>query len=66
MPTVRVSRVIRAPIKDVWSVIRDFAAHGSWIEHNPTITLEGPMRSAPRGGANGSMGSARAFSSRVL
>lgn len=41
MPTVRASRVIRAPVADVWEAIRDFGAHGRWIEHHPKITLEG-------------------------
>lgn len=41
MPTVRASRVIRAPIAEVWSAIRDFGIHDRWIEHHPSITLEG-------------------------
>jgi len=41
MPTVRASRVIQAPVADVWAAIRDFASHSSWIEHHPAITLEG-------------------------
>lgn len=41
MPTVRASCVIDAPIEDVWSAIRDFGTHSSWIEHHPAITLEG-------------------------
>lgn len=41
MPTVRASRVIEAPVDEVWSAIRDFGTHSSWIEHHPDITLEG-------------------------
>lgn len=41
MPTVRVSRVIRAPIAEVWGAIRDFGSHDRWIEHHPQIELEG-------------------------
>lgn len=41
MPTIRASRVIRAPITDVWEAIRNFGAHDRWIEHHPHIALEG-------------------------
>lgn len=41
MPTVHASRIIQAPIADVWAVIRDFGAHGRWIEHHPQIALAG-------------------------
>lgn len=41
MPTVCASRVINAPIADVWAAIRDFGSHSDWIEHHPGITLTG-------------------------
>ncbi len=41
MPTVTASRVINAPIDQVWSAIRDFGSHSRWIEHHPTISLTG-------------------------
>lgn len=41
MPTVTASRVIHAPVAKVWGVIRDFASHSRWIEHNPEITITG-------------------------
>lgn len=39
MPTICASRVINAPVADVWAVIRDFGSHKCWIEHHPDITL---------------------------
>lgn len=41
MPLVSVSQIISAPIEDVWSEIRDFGAHSSWIEGAPEISLQG-------------------------
>ncbi|VVO58476.1 hypothetical protein PS900_00672 [Pseudomonas fluorescens] len=41
MPTVSTSRVIDAPIDEVWRAIRDFGSHSRWIEHHPEIELEG-------------------------
>jgi Polyketide cyclase / dehydrase and lipid transport len=41
MPTVRARRIINAPVASVWTVIRDFGSHSTWIEHHPQITLEG-------------------------
>ena len=40
MPTVRASKVIHAPVAEVWGAIRDFASHSRWIEHHPAISLE--------------------------
>lgn len=41
MPTVRARRIINAPVAPIWAAIRDFGTHSRWIEHHPTITLEG-------------------------
>lgn len=41
MPIVSASRVIDAPVADVWGAIRDFGSHSRWIEHHPAISLEG-------------------------
>lgn len=35
------SRVIDAPVRDVWLKIRDFGSHGDWIEGSPKVWLEG-------------------------
>ncbi len=40
MPTVRASRLIRAPAAEIWKAVRDFGTHDRWIEHHPRITLE--------------------------
>lgn len=39
MATVSASRVISAPVAEVWDAIRDFGSHSSWIEHHPAITI---------------------------
>lgn len=41
MPTVRARRIINAPVDQIWEAIRDFGTHSRWIEHHPTIVLEG-------------------------
>ncbi len=41
MPIVSASKILDAPVVDVWGAIRDFGSHSRWIEHHPAISLVG-------------------------
>src|SRR5919198_6399201 len=40
MPTVVTSTVLDAPAEEVWALLRDFAAIGSWHPYLPPPTIE--------------------------